>query len=377
MARFGFRFHPVYRVLGAPFGVTERTTQVEVAGGHLLIRFGPWTLRTPLANVAGWQRTGPFSVPKTAGPARLSIADRGVTFATNPDAGLCVCFVEPVPAIDPLGSIRHPGATVTVDRIDDLEKALADPDAAEAPDMPADEGTPVESPQSVLLRWARWPWGMGLATARHLRALGEVQRTFADARGEAPAPRSAVSGEGVQRAVDGVGALFERTYRVRIAGSPMSPEDLLASVSSNFNHAAPVGVADFAARPAGAGGGGVGTEYQIRMPGPWDGPVRVVEQTPLSVCLATLDGHMEAGQIEFLAARGTGGDGIGGDPVLVFEIRSLARSADRLFDALYDRFLIAREMQLHTWVHFCRRVVDLAGGRAVGKVEVTTIRHDA
>lgn len=192
-----------------------------------------------------------------------------------------------------------------------------------------------------------------------------------DSEGERPSLRE-VAGEGVQRAAEGVGPLFERTYRIRIAGSSMSPEDLLSAVSSNFNCAAPVEVAEFADRD-GEGAQGVGTEYQVRMPGPWDGPVRVIEQTSSSVCLATLDGHMEAGEIEFRAMRAPGE--AGGDGDLVFEIRSLARSADRLIDSLYDRLLIAKEMQMHMWVHFCRRVAEVAGGTVVGKVRVSTVRH--
>ncbi len=124
MAEFGFRFHPLYRVLGLPFGITERTTSVDVRDDHLTVRFGPWRLRTPVSNIASCERTGPFTVPKTAGPAHLSLADRGITFATNPDAGLCLRFAEPVPAIDPFGWIRHPAATVTVDRLDDLARVV-------------------------------------------------------------------------------------------------------------------------------------------------------------------------------------------------------------------------------------------------------------
>ena len=120
VTQFRFRFHPLYRVLGLPFGITEGTTSVEVSDNHLTVRFGPWRLRTPLSNIASCERTGPYTVPKTAGPAHLSLADRGVTFATNPDAGLCLRFDEPVAAIDPFGWIRHPAATVTVDRLDDL-----------------------------------------------------------------------------------------------------------------------------------------------------------------------------------------------------------------------------------------------------------------
>lgn len=42
----------------------------------------------------------------------------------------------------------------------------------------------------------------------------------------------------------------------------------------------------------------VGDEYLVRMPGPWNGPVRVVGRTPTSFRLATLQGHLEAGQLE-------------------------------------------------------------------------------
>lgn len=124
VARFGFRFDARYRVLALPFGVTERNSYVEVADDHLTVRFGLWTLRTPVANVVGCERTGPYTVPKTIGPAHLSLADRGITFATNAEAGLCLCFAEPVRAIDPFGLIRHPAATVTVEDLDELADAV-------------------------------------------------------------------------------------------------------------------------------------------------------------------------------------------------------------------------------------------------------------
>ena len=37
-----------------------------------------------------------------------------MSFATNGDLAVCVRFHEPVKGIDPLGLIRHPGATLTV-----------------------------------------------------------------------------------------------------------------------------------------------------------------------------------------------------------------------------------------------------------------------
>lgn len=44
-----------------------------------------------------------------------------------------------------------------------------------------------------------------------------------------------------------------------------------------------------------------GDEFRVRLPGPWNGPVRVIEVAPCSFRLATLEGHMEAGEIEFRA----------------------------------------------------------------------------
>jgi hypothetical protein len=71
-------------------------------------------VRTGLANVAGAEVTGPYAWPKVIGPPHLSFADRGLTFATNPEQGTCIRFRDPVPGIDPIGVLRHPSLTVTV-----------------------------------------------------------------------------------------------------------------------------------------------------------------------------------------------------------------------------------------------------------------------
>jgi hypothetical protein len=112
--RFPFRFARSYRLPALVFGVTQATAWVEVDESELRARFGPWSLRTPRANVASTREVGGFGFVKTAGPAHLSFADRGVTFATNGDRAVCVLFHEPVPAIEPTGRILHPGATFTV-----------------------------------------------------------------------------------------------------------------------------------------------------------------------------------------------------------------------------------------------------------------------
>lgn len=127
--RFTFAFDPVYRVAALPFGVVPATAWVEVEGGRLSARFGLWRVTTPLANVTGTEISGPYGLLRTIGPAHLSVADRGLTFATNGRRGLCMTFAEPVVGLDPTGHLRHPGLTVTVTDVDGLEAALSAPPA--------------------------------------------------------------------------------------------------------------------------------------------------------------------------------------------------------------------------------------------------------
>ncbi|WP_338750244.1 hypothetical protein [Janibacter alittae] len=113
MTRFEFAFSRAYRIAGMPFGVTPRTTWATLDDDGLFVRFGPWRLRTTVDNIARADLSGGFAFIKTAGPAHLSLADRGITFATNGARAVCLQFHRPVPAIDPGGVILHPNATLT------------------------------------------------------------------------------------------------------------------------------------------------------------------------------------------------------------------------------------------------------------------------
>ncbi|MDQ3306646.1 MAG: hypothetical protein M3535_11860, partial [Actinomycetota bacterium] len=90
--RFDFAFDPLLRALALPFGITPGTARVDVDDGQLLARFGPWRVSTSLDNVEDTQVTGPYATLMVVGPARLSIADRGLTLATNARQGLCIRF---------------------------------------------------------------------------------------------------------------------------------------------------------------------------------------------------------------------------------------------------------------------------------------------
>jgi hypothetical protein len=121
---FEFDFEGRYRLPALAFGITPATARVVVTDDELLVRFGLWRLRTSLANVSGTEVTSDYAFHRTVGPAHLSLADRGITFATNSRRGLCVSFVDPVQAIEPTGVLRHPGATMTVADPEALAAAL-------------------------------------------------------------------------------------------------------------------------------------------------------------------------------------------------------------------------------------------------------------
>ena len=111
----------------------------------------------------------------------------------------------------------------------------------------------------------------------------------------------------------------------------------------------------------------VGDEYVVRMRGPWDGPVRVIDAAECSFRLATLNGHLEAGQIEFRVGRAERGD-------MAFEIESWARSSGRVSNLLYHRLRFAKEVQAHMWISFLEGVVSLSGGRMTGGIQIETRR---
>jgi hypothetical protein len=169
--------------------------------------------------------------------------------------------------------------------------------------------------------------------------------------------------EGRQGLAAGAGPLLHRYYAVRIVNSPMSPSTLIDTVAENLNRAAPE-MAVFRKTRGADRRLQRGDEFVVRMPGPWDGPVRVAHRDATSFLLVTLNGHLEAGEIVFRAAMDNDG--------LRFEIESWARAGDRLSHLLYNRLRLAKEIQLNLWSHFCIRVAALAGGRPQHGVTIRT-----
>ncbi len=217
---------------------------------------------------------------------------------------------------------------------------------------------------------ALWPFGIGLTSWNYMWRITPLhRREVPGSEREDVAPELPVSLDldEVLHARDGVGPLFHRRYRTRIRESELTAEEVVGRVRRDLNSFAPTAFASFHKVRGAAEEMLVGDEYVVRMPGPWDGPVRVVEVTDRSFRFVTLAGHLEAGQIEFRAER---------DTMLVFTIESWARSADWLSNLLYHRLRMAKEVQLHMWISFLERIVRLSGGRMTGGIDIHTRRVD-
>jgi hypothetical protein len=121
---FGFDFDDLYRWADRPLGIGPDSASVEVDADRVVARFGRWTAEIDRSNIVGAEVTGPYNVIKTIGPPHLSLADRGVTFATNRRQGVCIRLARPIKAMEPTGLLRHPSITVTVERPEELAELL-------------------------------------------------------------------------------------------------------------------------------------------------------------------------------------------------------------------------------------------------------------
>jgi len=222
------------------------------------------------------------------------------------------------------------------------------------------------SPGRRMWTAALWPVGISLTSWNYMWRTTPMHRSEQIGGKEdfPPLIPDAALDDDVQRMEDGVGPLFRRLYRARIRAAGLSPEELVERLGSDPNLATPTELARFIKIRGVDGRLAVGDELVVRMPGPWDGPVRVTLTTPASFRFATLSGHLEAGQIEFRASEAEG--------LLRFEIESWARSGDRLSNVLYNHLRMAKEVQLHMWASFLEQVAKLSEGRLTGGIEIVS-----
>jgi hypothetical protein len=340
------------------FLVHPELASVRVEDGWLSAWMGRWSIATPVTNIAEVTMTGPYRWWKVAGPAHVSVADRGLTLATATGRGVCVSFVEPVRGFEPTGTVRHPALTVTVADPDGLMAAVV---KARDDDRPAAADPPVRSFERAgmtatidsLRSWYASP----AERLRHRRrVVGAID----------PPPRRDTAVDDAQPFADGTGPGFHRRYSVRISGADRSATEAMESFRERLDRAVDDDLAPVTKLDGELGVLEVGDRYVLAISGPWNAPVEVVACDANGLRFATLRGHLEAGVIDF-EVRDDGDD-------IVFTIESWARNGDRVMQVLYDVIGVARSLQGELWVSTCERFVRFVAGRQVGAVEVLTER---
>ncbi|MET0911353.1 MAG: hypothetical protein ABWZ99_17950 [Ilumatobacteraceae bacterium] len=357
-ATFAFAFEDRMKPWSRLFRVTPTNSSVTLTDYGLEVRFGRWRLTTPWFNIVSAGTTGPYTMWKVAGPAHLTPSDRGITFATTTRRGVCLDFRDPVRAIDPFGLIHHPNATITVEDperfVDEIHRRVtaASRRLAPVPTPRPPRGT-IPRSLSAITRWIRRDRSVAVRAK-------DVDELFVP---DAADDHGLADGQPIS---SGTGAWFHRRYFVRVVRPTMGPVAAMAELRSDLNVLVDEEMAPFTKSLGVHGQLDVGDRYIVETAGPWNGPVEVTEATPHSFRLATLDGHMEAGMIEFAVA--------GSDDELQFTIESWNRSAGRTMDALYDHLPVAKDLQSEMWVGACERFAGMVGGHRVGPVEVETER---
>ena len=176
----------------------------------------------------------------------------------------------------------------------------------------------------------------------------------------------------VQTIGEGAGPRYHRVYGVDLPVAFESARQTMRKVMADPNAFSPKMIATFEKTVGDRGALKVGDEFMVHISGPWNGPVRVSEVSDCSFSLVTLNGHIEAGQIQFRLTRRDNGEAR-------FEIESVTRSKDQIVNFVYDKLRLAQFAQTEMWELFCKSVAEDALGEkaALPNVEVRTERQNA
>jgi hypothetical protein len=171
----------------------------------------------------------------------------------------------------------------------------------------------------------------------------------------------------VQPAPHGVGPLLQRDYVGVIAGSRLTPEEILWQIRMDFPRFSPKLLADFSRTDEQESPLELGDTMHIFLPGTGHCAVVVAHLEPRSLTLRTLKGHIEAGMITFGADYDEAAR-------IMFRIRSRARIDQPVRFMGY--WMGGMRMQTTIWATYVRRVAEASGGRLLGGVHCSTDRTE-
>ncbi len=149
-----------------------------------------------------------------------------------------------------------------------------------------------------------------------------------------------VTGRRAVGPVNGFGALWQKTYRLRIDSPDTSPEDAVKAMKENFPAFQPLSN-KFYPSPAGISAGEIVLIDSMTPGGPVSTGVVVMYSDERSFTFVTPQGHPESGWVSFSAYRENGHT--------IAQIYGLARAGDPVFEAAFR--LAGSRMQVRIWKH--------------------------
>ena len=171
----------------------------------------------------------------------------------------------------------------------------------------------------------------------------------------------------LRSADSGAGLATHRRFSLRICDSQISAEQLATIVSSDPNLVSPWEVLRWELPDSERRRLAPGDDVLIRMAGPWNGVLRVIERDAERLRLQTQSGSALKGELELRLHTDDG--------KLLAEVELWERADNRLLAILHDHLGLTSRMQTHTWVEFLQRTCSVSGGRPDGPVHVHTQRE--
>jgi hypothetical protein len=152
-------------------------------------------------------------------------------------------------------------------------------------------------------------------------------------------------------------------YGATIQSPKLNPERLIAIIAADPNVIAPVEVLRFKKTRGEPSDLHEGDELVIQMAGPWSGPVQLTRRWETGFRLTAKSGHPQLGQVE-LRARDNEGK-------IDMEIQTRERAAGLSF-RLLQRIGLVQRMQTHTWAEMLENAAQIAGGRRLERITMSS-----
>ena len=160
--------------------------------------------------------------------------------------------------------------------------------------------------------------------------------------------------------VEGFGQLWQKTYRLRLAGATLTPEEAIRVLKENFPAFQPP-ENRFYPSAAGIAPGEVVLINSSTPGGPVHTGVMVMYADDVSFTLITPQGHPESGWVTFAAFAEDGGT--------VQQIQGLARASDPIYEVALR--LIGAKFQERIWRHVLTSMAKHVGVEAHVEVQKT------